>query len=63
MIKKEEEMNKIKKRTVEEIYEEMIKEHGCIPINLCYMLDPDIDYHFRMMDGLNEDLLGPIDKI
>ena len=55
-------MKEIKKRTYEEIKKEMLEKHGCIPINLAFCLDPDVDLMMRQLAGVNEELLGPCKK-
>lgn len=53
---------KLKKRTTKEIADDLIRKHGCIPINLRFTLDPEVDYHTRMVAGINDEMLGPIKK-
>lgn len=55
-------IKKMKLRTVEEIYNEMIEKHGCIPINLRFALDPEVDLAAREMSGLCDDLVRPSDN-
>ena len=40
----------------------MLEKHGCIPINLAFCLDPDVDLMMRQLAGVNEELLGPCKK-